>query len=411
MAAAGGGGGTGGREIEAGRAYVALGLKDKLSGALGKVKGQLSAFGSELKKSLGGQVDQASGVAARAGILGGAALALREMATNLTTFVPSLTEASREMASLQESASRASFFVERLHRDFERAAEMAAASGGISAELAVIEKQVKAQERLLKLKDEEIERAYELKMAAGDPSTGRTILGSGWIGAITGIDVKEEFDKAQAAYEAIAGGRASLVAKLNELSTKRESIVNPITDPKFVATVDGLSRSMGDALNPKLKEMGEFEKAANEILKANEAANEATKQRLKDLVEEGRLTDKQLKAAEDRARIAGDFAAEMKRVEFSRLTKDLSPEASRLAGLIDKGFSNDQILEIQQLERSLRDRGGTMTKGLGASVNAALSLGVADQWKAQEKLMELTNEKLDELRDRMDGLMKNLAMR
>jgi hypothetical protein len=410
MAAAGGGngGGGGGREIEAGRAFVALGLKDTVASGLDKLKGKFKSFADDAKKAIGtgvglgfgGKIADALGDLAKDGI--------KLLKDEVRGLIPGLETMDERFGQFAESAKEAGKAAEKISEEFARLASFA--RGGALASVlgdeagalgAQLDKLVRDRERLSGFGEATSEMPTWAKPGYH-------------LGAKLGIfdgTLAEQRERVKAMNDELDAAIEEIRKKRDKAIEERGKILDPSTDATFVNKLEDFSRSMGDALDPKLKAMGQFEKAATEILRANEAANDATKQRLKDLVEEGRLTDNQLKAAEERARIAQDFASEMRKIEFDRITKDFAPGARGLAGMIDRGWSNEQILEAQERMRSLRDRGGTMTKGLGASVNAALSLGVADQWKRQEALMELTNEKLDELRNTLDGLAKNLAMR
>lgn len=408
MAAAGGGSGGGGKEIEAGRAFVALGLKDTVASGLEKLKGKLKSFADDAKKAVGsgvglnfgGKIADALGDLAKDG--------MKLLKDQVRSLIPGLETMDERFAHFTETAKEASKAAEKIGEEF---AKLAAFSKGGALATVLGQEAGALGAELDKLAKKRDQLTGGLKGLDDAPTWAKP----GYhLGAKLGIfdgTLAEQRERAKAELAVITDAYDTIEKKRAAALDARRRITDPTTDPAFVKTVEGLSQGLGDALDPKLKAMGEFEKAAFIIRRENEAANEATQQRLKDLQDEARLTDGMLKAAEERNRIAQDFAAEMRKIEFARVTKDLTPEAAGLAALIDKGFTNDQIMELQERQRNLRSPGGTMTKGIGTSVNAALSLGVADGWKKQEKLIEVTNLKLDNIRNALEGLEKNLAMR
>jgi hypothetical protein len=408
MAAAGGGNGGGGREIEAGRAFVALGLKDTVSSGLDKLRSKLKNFAEDARKEIGKGFGTGIGINL-SGLLGsGVTSGIKLLGEGIKSLIPGTESAAQMFQEIGDAIEKSAKETAKLADEFKKVVELS--RGG--AALAAV-RQSEADSFLPELERWRKEREAGLQAIEKVKGAGFLTRTGAWAGSGIGLtESRGEVIKAgEGKLKEIEARIADLEARRSAALEARMKIIDPTTDPAFLNKLDDLSQAMADAQDVKLKQMGEFERAAALIRRENEAANEATQQRLKDLQDEARLTDRQLKAAEERARIAQDFASEMRKIEFDRITKDFAPGARGLAGMIDRGWSNEQILEAQERMRSLRDRGGTMAKGMTASVNAALSLGVADQWKAQEKLMELTNDKLEEMRQTLDGLAKNLAMR
>jgi hypothetical protein len=114
-------------------------------------------------------------------------------------------------------------------------------------------------------------------------------------------------------------------------------------------------------------------------------------------------------------KIQNEFLAEQKQLEMQRLTQGLSGEDAALARLVERGFSNDQIQQLRRLQEDMRLNAlkppGTTTAGGLAGAGLAQQLGTSSSWVRLEKRVELTNERLDEIRGRLDAINNNLGFK
>jgi hypothetical protein len=471
MAGVAGGSGAGGDAgaIRAGKAFVALGVKDETSAGLNAVKGKLAKVGTEFGKALGEGGGRAVEGVGRAGLIGGIAVIFREILTNATSLFPALSQSRREMEALESAAKSAASATARLNADFENARGLA---GTPRESMALLNRQIAAQERAVKDRDRLLADAAE--RAAADPSLGRRVIGSGLIGSLTGIDAKQEVLDAMAARDRLGVLRAEEQKKLEELREARARVADPFRDPAFLNTFKNFGQAIADALDPAIESMGELERRAVEMIRANAGAGEAAMRRLEAIRAEAREADAAVrlealnktrdalekdmtradpdffkKLPEWQARVREFISANPELSEFSRnaleadakkldaklaamevrqnfgrellnanlesITQGLSPEDAALARMVERGFSNDQIMQLRKVQKDMARRAGagadTFSRGGMASAGLANSLGIADQWREAKKELELTNKHLDALRIQVEEMQKKFGFK
>jgi hypothetical protein len=383
----GGGGGSGGASgsIRAGRAYVELGVNDTTATGLAAVGAKLKSFGKEASREL----EKFSGTeglkgVAKGGLLGfgavAAAASLAEVGKELRSIIPGLKTADETFKSWGDSLDETARRVARLAKSFAEMREDAPAGAPQAALFAREAAALRREKAEIDRERRDLERRLNDSRAALDTgSPSGAFLSAGLF----------------------AGAQLGL--------TERFSVFEAGT--KLREDVAALSKEAADFSNPALANMTALERKLRAIRDTYQDIGEAEKARLDDLQKEVKLADERAK----QLAVEKDFLQQLSAANLDRMTQGLSAEDAALARMVERGFSNDQIQQLRHLQEDLKQNAmrapGTTAAGSLASSDLGRQLGTASQWGRLEKRVELTNEKLNEIRGALDAINKNMGFK
>jgi hypothetical protein len=418
----GGGGGSGGASgsIRAGRAYVELGVNDTTATGLAAVGAKLKSFGKEASREL----EKFSGTeglkgVAKGGLLGfgavAAAASLAEVGKELRSIIPGLKTADETFKSWGDSLDETARRVARLAKSFAEMREDAPAGAPQAALFAREAAALRREKAEIDRERRDLERRLNDSRAAldtGSPS-GAFLSAGLFAGAQLGLTERFSVFEARAKEEVEKRRRQSEeLAEQIRLAVRAGGKVDP--DPagtKLREDVAALSKEAADFSNPALANMTALERKLRAIRDTYQDIGEAEKARLDDLQKEVKLADERAK----QLAVEKDFLQQLSAANLDRMTQGLSAEDAALARMVERGFSNDQIQQLRHLQEDLKQNAmrapGTTAAGSLASSDLGRQLGTASQWGRLEKRVELTNEKLNEIRGALDAINKNMGFK
>lgn len=217
----------------------------------------------------------------------------------------------------------------------------------------------------------------------------------------------EELEANRKKLEALVLRHATLRKEIEDLQKMASKVDLLASEKKLRTGIEGVAQEITDSLDASLQAMGALERKAHDYARAQGDVNEVMKQRLADLKEEGRLADERLK----QMAINKQFSEELQRIAEQHMTRGLSIDDQRLAGLVSAGFSNEQIMRLREAQASLQEamRRSTFSAGGFASESMARQFGVASHWRKAEKLAELNNDLLNGIRGELEDLKRRMA--
>lgn len=429
MAAVGnsGGGGNGSREIEAGRAFVSIGVKDNLPKGLERASRNVAKFAKETReKTQKSLLDETS--LSKIGPTAVGLYAGKELATSLRDALVGASSYTRIFDSIAESTAKAAESAAKITEEFGRAA--AFERGGSLASLRdkevgelnkKLEEQLKNEARLLGIQTK-LDRGTGALVREGRFGEAATrffrTVGSG-IGASESTDDIRKQNKESLAE--VTAGIKDLQAKIRAAADDAARIRNPFSSPEFVNRIRDFRQELSDATNESLGLMGQYEKTAFLIQRENKDANAESQRRLALLREEAKRIDEVVKATEERKRkedelkanaqrIQDDFTSELRNATLGLQTRGLSGEDARLAGLVTRGFSNDQIMRLRAIDLQTRTAAVTATAGqniysqFGGTGLESNRSAFGGERKELKQEVELTNTKLEEIRQALAAI-------
>lgn len=405
MAGLGGAGaGSDAGAVRAGNAFVQLGVKDTTGPDLKKAEERFKQFGETARKAIGGQVNQLGEQAGKTGATGlglaGAITSLAALGRNADAFLAPLRDTNRELALLSGAAATALTGLDALNDGFERARENAERLGTGNS-LAILDKQIGVnQDRQRRLVDQlKAIRAKQNEILNLDKPSDLFALFKG---------ASEQLDQAA---EDVLSKSGELQKTIDELRKRR---LNPsITDTRGDALRQGIfdvAQEINTALDDQVAAAGAFERKVLDLIRAAGQLNEAEQEVLKTQQEQARAADERIKQREiDKA-----FIDELKSATLTFETQGLSAADARLANLVARGFSNEQIMALRGIGARMKQAGagGSSSAGGFAGDLDSRSLGIASSWQRDVKSeLELSNEILDGLRTDLAAIDKKLTMK
>jgi hypothetical protein len=408
MAGLGGGGSTsGGQAIRAGQAYVEMSVKDSTEAKLKAIQGRMAGLGEQLKRSLevagtGGAFGRLLGAG---GAAGGVGLAFEALSSQLRGVIPGAKNVAELFDDMRRSAEMGASAVKVMQErfDFMRRAGGEGGTFGLGVNQQELETLRKELARLTRLKSDAAAMGSAAENADGFDQLG------GFFGAQIGLGqrtsvIAEEAARAAKEFDAQA---SKIGERMKVLQAEIDKALNPRLDPAYRAAISGIEQQIqrhGEAV-------GQYEARVRDLQDAHREAGAVAKKELADLRERAKVFDEHLA----QMKIQNEFLAEQKQLEMQRLTQGLSGEDAALARLVERGFSNDQIQQLRRLQEDMRLNAlkppGTTTAGGLAGAGLAQQLGTSSSWVRLEKRVELTNERLDEIRGRLDAINNNLGFK
>lgn len=409
---AGGGGGANAGAIEAGKAYVSMQVKDETDTGLARVRDQLKQFGKKAKDEFAGGTKLTSLLigGGAAGAIGGAlgSAAIDTLSKAVKGLIPGLESADEQFEKWSKRLAEAGDQMARLRTRF---AEMREDLGGGLAAAGVfgLERAALAAD-LTRLQRELADaKAYQATLReATDASTpgGAGLTGLLAVGSVVGGDTAAALEDAAKKRVELATAEVEKAKELVRLQDRMVAREDP--GNKLRQSIFDLSLEAAEASDPAVRGLSAMEKKVYDLEKAYKAAGialgEAEKLRLADLKEEMKLAEQKIKQME----VEKEFGQELKNAWTANMTRGLSGDDAALAALVNRGFDNDQIMQLRALQQATKEAArqppGFVSRGGLASASAGLRFGTAAGWKTVEKSIDLNTERLDDIRRQMEVL-------